>query len=75
MSMAEWFLLIWAMCATFMAVRNQYYFQRARRASYIAHMMLVGLSKGTAKMEKVGNTAVFINSDEDSESEIRIQTR
>jgi hypothetical protein len=75
MSIAEWFLLVWALGATFMAVMYQHRCRRARHVSFMAHMMLVGLAKGTANMTHQGNVAVFINSDEEYESEIRIETR
>ena len=75
MQVGELFLLVWALGATGLAAVFHTKFRRAQRSSFIAHMMLIGLSKGSATMKKVGNTAVFTNSDEDSESEIRIQTR
>jgi len=75
LSAAEMFLLVWALGATFAAVLFQHRMTRARGSALIAHMMLVGLANGTARFKKVGNATIFTNSDEEADSEIRIEAR
>jgi copper(I)-binding protein len=74
-STAEIFLLVWAGVATIAAAFYHTAFRRASRMAFMAHLMLVGLAKGTAKMDKANATTIFTNSTEESEHEIRIETR
>lgn len=74
-SVAEWFLLTWAMLATACMGYYQHQCMRANRMTVISQRMLVGLMEGTAQMKKVADGAVFTNLGEDHNDQIYIKAR
>lgn len=74
-STAEWFLLAWAMFATACAGYYQHQVLRWKKAGEIQQRVLIGLMLGTAIMRHTQNGAVFTNSNEGEDDEIRIESR
>jgi hypothetical protein len=76
MSMAEVFLMVWALGATLVAVYFQHKYKRAEHFAGVSQVILIGMAEGTAKMIKEKNGATFINLIEgEITDEIRFKTR
>jgi len=74
-SNAELFLLAWAMFATACAGYYQHQVLRWKKAGEIQQRILVGLMIGSTIMRKTASGAVFTNSNEGENDEIRIESR
>lgn len=74
-SMAEMFLMVWALGATLAAVYFHHHYKRTAWAARTAHMMLIGLISGSTKIEKTPKGAIFTNLEEAEDDEICIEIR
>lgn len=74
-SMAELFLLVWALGATFIAVYYQHHLKEANKFVLIAQRLFVGLIIGTAKMikDRQGGASFVNHEDGELTDEIRIE--
>lgn len=74
-SMAELFLLVWALGATLIAVYYQHHLQEANKFVLIAQRLFVGLIIGTAKIikDKEGGASFVNHEDGELTDEIRIE--
>lgn len=76
MSIAEVFLIVWALGSTLVAVYFQHKSKQLDTWRQTSQAILIGMINGTAKMNKQANGAVFINLIEgEVTDEIRIQAR
>jgi hypothetical protein len=76
MSIAEMFLMVWALGATCIAVYFQHKFKHAYGDVMALVAMLIGIAAGTTKMEKKAGHAVFTNSlNGEITDEVHIETR
>jgi hypothetical protein len=73
-SIAEMFLMVWALGATVVAVYFHHHYKRQAWQAHMAHVILVGLLSGATKMEKTSRGAKFTNQ-EDEDDEISIEIR
>lgn len=74
-SMAEMFLMVWALGATVVAVYFHHHCKEARWAAHMAHVVLIGMLDGATKIQKTPEGAIFTNSQEDEDDEISIEIR
>jgi hypothetical protein len=74
-SMAELFLLVWALGATLIAVYYQHHLREANKFVLIAQRLFVGLIIGTAKIvkDKRGGASFVNHEDGELTDEIRIE--
>ena len=74
-SMAELFLLVWALGATLIAVYYQHHLKEANKFVLIAQRLFVGLIIGTAKIvkDKQGGASFVNHEDGELTDEIRIE--
>jgi len=74
-SMAELFLLVWALGATLIAVYYQHHLNEANKFVLIAQRLFVGLIIGTAKIikDKEGGASFVNHEDGELTDEIRIE--
>ncbi len=74
-SMAELFLLMWALGATLIAVYYQHHLREANKFVFIAQRLFVGLIIGTAKIvkDKQGGASFVNHEDGELTDEIRIE--
>lgn len=74
-SIAELFLLVWALGATLIAVYYQHHLQEANKFVLIAQRLFVGLIIGTAKIikDKQGGASFVNHEDGELTDEIRIE--
>jgi hypothetical protein len=74
-SMAELFLLVWALGATLIAVYYQHHLKEANKFVLIAQRLFVGLIIGTAKIikDKEGGASFVNHEDGELTDEIRIE--
>lgn len=74
-SMAELFLLVWALGATLIAVYYQHHLNEANKFVLIAQRLFVGLIIGTAKIikDKQGGASFVNHEDGELTDEIRIE--
>lgn len=74
-SMAELFLLVWALGATLIAVYYQHHLREANKFVLIAQRLFVGLIIGTAKIikDKQGGASFVNHEDGELTDEIRIE--
>jgi len=74
-SMAELFLLVWALGATLIAVYYQHQLEEANKFVFVAQRLFVGLIIGTAAMikDKRGGASFVNHEDGELTDEIRIQ--
>ena len=76
MSMAEMFLIVWALGATLIAVYFHHRYKQIDHFAVISQAILVGMAEGTAKMIKESNGATFINLEKgEVTDEIRLKTK
>ena len=74
-SMAELFLLVWALGATLIAVYYQHHLKEANKFVLIAQRLFVGLIIGTAKIvkDKQGGASFVNHEDGELTDEIRVE--
>jgi hypothetical protein len=74
-SMAELFLLMWALGATLIAVYYQHHLREANKFVFIAQRLFVGLIIGTAKIvkDKQGGASFVNHEDGELTDEIRVE--
>jgi len=74
-SMAELFLLVWALGATLAAVYYQHHHKQATKFVHTAQRLFIGLIIGTAIMRKNGRGGASFLNHEDGEltDEIRVE--